>query len=127
MKKTQPVGRCLIERLQDPGVVFLTTAPLKECFPFFAAITTEIFVQQIDHGPEVAALFNVDLEEVAQVVLTGRSQAQMALLLDTRWFGIALGHDDTAEVGPVFAGDVLPDLFTEVIAEMDLAVGDPRV
>ena len=84
-------------------------------------------MQQIDHCPEVAALFNVDLEEVAQVVLAWRSQAQMALLLDTRWLGIALGHDDAAKVGPVFAGDVLPDLFTEVIAKMNLAVGDPRV
>jgi len=126
-EKAQPVGSSLVEGLQDPGIVFLATASLKECLAFFATVATEVFVQQIDHGPEVTALFNVDLEEVAQVVLAGRGQTQMALLLDTRGLSIALGHNDAAKVGPVFAGDVLPCLFPEVIAEMDLTVGIARI
>ena len=63
-----------------------------------------------------------DLEEVAQVVHAGRGQAQMTLLLYGCWLGVALRHDDAAQVGAVLARHVLPSFFTDMVAEMDLAV-----
>jgi hypothetical protein len=65
-------------------------------------------VQQIDHGPEVAALFDVDLEQVAQVVERGAGLAEQALLLDAGGLGVALGHDDAPQRVAVLAGHLLP-------------------
>src|SRR5450759_2399449 len=45
----------------------------------------------------------------------------MALLLDRRRLSIALCNDDAPQVGAVFAGNLLPCVFTFVLAEMDLA------
>ncbi len=70
---------------------------------------------------------DVDLEQVAQVVLAGAGQAQVALLLDRRRLGVALGDDDAAQVGAVLAGHVLPGLLALVVAEVDLAIGIARV
>ena len=64
----------------------------------------------------------VDLEQVAQVVHAGRSQAQVALLLHRRWLGIALCDDDAAQVGAVLARHVLPGFFADVVTEVNLAV-----
>ena len=118
----QPVGCLFIEGLQDAGVVFVAAVALQQSVGFFAAIFAKVFVQQINHGPQVAAFFHIDLEQIAQVVHAGRSQAQMALLLHRCWLGVALGHDDATQVGAVFARHVLPDFFTNVIAKMNLAL-----
>lgn len=90
---------------------------------FLAAVAAEVLVQQVDHGPQVAAFLDVDLEQVAQVVLAGRRQAQVTLLLDAGRLGVALGDDDAAQVGAVLAGHVLPGGLAQVVAEVDLAVG----
>src|SRR5665811_1408531 len=45
----------------------------------------------------------------------------MTLLLDRRRLSIALCNDDAPQVGAVFAGDLLPGIFTFVLAEMNLA------
>jgi hypothetical protein len=39
-------------------------------------------VQQVDHRPQVAAFFDVDLEQVAQVVEARAMRAERALLFD---------------------------------------------
>jgi hypothetical protein len=83
-EEAQPVWRFFIEGFEDAGVVGVAAVALQQGFAFFAAIFAEVFVQQIDHGPKVATLFHVHLEQVAQVVLAGAGQAQVALLLH-RW------------------------------------------
>jgi hypothetical protein len=75
----------------------------------------------------VAAFLDVDLEQVSQVVERRRGQAEVALLLDRRRLGVALGDDDPAQVGAVLAGHVLPGLLALVVAEIDLALGIGRV
>jgi hypothetical protein len=46
----------------------------------------------------------------------------VALLLDRCWLGVALRHDDAAQVSTVLARHVLPSFFTNVITEVNLAV-----
>ena len=72
----QPVRRGLVEGAQDARVVGVTRAASEQRFGFFAAIATEIAVQQVDHGPQVAAFFDVDLKNVAQVVEGGAGQCR---------------------------------------------------
>jgi len=49
-----------------------------------ASVGAEIFLQQVDHRPQMAAFLDVDLEQVAQVIERGRGLAEIALLLDGR-------------------------------------------
>ena len=51
----------------------------------------------------------------------------MTLLLNRCWLGVALGHDDPAQVGAVFARHILPSFFTNVIAKMNLALLITRI
>ena len=62
-----------------------------------AAVAAEMRVQQVDHGPEVAAFLDVHLEEVAHVVERWRSLAEMTLLLDACGLGVALDDDEAAQ------------------------------
>src|SRR3546814_5634220 len=75
-------------------------------------------------GVQTCALpiFDIDLEQIAQVVLRWRGQAQVALLLDRCRFGISLSHDDAAQIGAVFARRVLPDVAANLFAEVHLAI-----
>ncbi|MNX39019.1 hypothetical protein D3C86_693660 [compost metagenome] len=118
----QPVGRLFVEGPQDARIVRIAGAALQQRVGFLAAVAAEIAMQQVHHGPQVAAFFHVDLEQVAQVVLGRRGQAQMALLLDRSGFGVALRDDDAAQIGAVFAGHVLPHVPPHVFAEVDLAL-----
>src|SRR5882757_28401 len=70
----------------------------------------------------MAAFFDVDLEQVAQIVQRGRGQAEMALLFDRRGLGVALSDDDAPEIRAMFARHVLPDVGAEMIAKVDLAI-----
>ena len=45
----------------------------------------------------MAALLDVDLEQVAQVVERGADRAEPALLLDRRRLGVGLGDDQPAQ------------------------------
>jgi hypothetical protein len=115
----------LVEGAEDAWVVLVAAAALEQGFGFFTAVAAEVLVQQVDHGPQVAAFLDVDLEEVAQVVHDWGREAQVALLLHRCGLGVALRHDDAAQVGAVLAGHVLPGLFALVVAEMDLAAFSP--
>src|SRR6266498_413794 len=61
------------------------------------------------HRPQVPALLHVHLEEVAQVVDARAGVAEVALLLDRRWLGVALHHHQPAQRVAELAGDLLPD------------------
>ncbi len=126
-EKMRALIKVLVKGLQDAGVVFVTAVTLQQSIGFFTAISAKVFVQQIDHGPQVATFFHVNLKQVAQVVHARRCEAQMTLLLNRSWLGIALRHDDAAQVRSVFARHVLPNFFTFVIAKMNLTVLISRI
>ena len=49
--KTQPVADRLIKCAQDTRLVGVTRVPFQQLFRLFTAITSEICVEQIHHGP----------------------------------------------------------------------------
>ena len=59
----------------------MAASALEQRVGFLSAVTAKVLVKQVDHGPQVTALFNVDLEQIAQIIHTWRSQTKMALLL----------------------------------------------
>src|SRR5215510_6696536 len=119
----QPVRCLLVEGAEDARLVAVARAALQERLGLLAAVPAEVGIEQVDHRPEVAALLDVDLEQVAQVVERGTGGAEVALLLDRGGLGIALGDDEPAQDAAVLAGDVLPAGCAEVIAEPDRAPG----
>ena len=90
------------------GLSGVAGAALQQLLGLLAAVAAEIFVQQIDHRPEVAAFLDIHLEHVAHVVERGRGLAEMALLLDRGRLGVALDHDQPAQHGAIFARHFLP-------------------
>ena len=87
------------------------------------ALAAEVGVQQVDHRPQVTALLDVDLEQVAQVVQAGRGGAEAALLLDARRLGVALDDDEALQLRAVLPGHLLPGRLALVLAEGDAPVG----
>src|ERR1700687_19665 len=69
----------------------------------------------------MTAFFDIDLENVAQVVEGRAGETQHFLLLDGGGFGVALRDDDAPENGTIFSGDVLPGGLAFVDAKIDLA------
>ncbi len=121
-EEAEPVVDGFVEGGEDAGFVGVTGAALEHFLGFFAAIATEEAVEEVDHGPEVAAFFDVDLEEVAEVVEGGAGLTEEALLFDGGGFGVALGDDEAAEGIAVFAGDLVPDGLAFVLSEADEGV-----
>jgi len=58
----------LIKSFEDARLVGIAAAPFEQSVSFVATIATEISVQQVNHRPKVAALFNVHLKQIAQVI-----------------------------------------------------------
>ena len=119
----QPVRRRFVERAEHARLVGVAGAALQQLGGFLAAVAAEIFLQQIDHRPEMAAFLDIDLKHVAQVVERRRGLAEMALLLDRGRLGVALDDDQAAQHGAIFARHVLPDRLAVMAAERNLAVG----
>src|SRR5262249_58510867 len=67
-EERQPIRCLLVKCAQHTRSVRITRATLKQSFSFIAAIGAKVFLQQINHGPEMTTLFYVDLEQVAHVV-----------------------------------------------------------
>src|SRR5215218_9965945 len=65
----------------------------------------------------MAALFDIDLEQVAHVVERRRGLAEVPLLLNRSGLGVALYHDQTAQHGAMLARDFLPGRLTVVRAK----------
>ncbi len=78
----QPIGRAFVESAKNAGIIDLPALALEQRLRLLAAVLAEIFDQEINHRPQVAAFLDVDLEEVAHVVEARRCCAQVALLLD---------------------------------------------
>src|SRR5437870_13399304 len=81
-EKVQPVVARLIECFEDARFVRIAAAPLQQRISLIAAVAAKISVQQINHGPEMPALFDVYLKKIAQVVKRRTSVAELSLLLD---------------------------------------------
>ena len=58
----QPVGGGLVESPQDAGTVDVAGMTRQQQFGLFPPVAPEIGVQQIDHRPQMAPLFHIDLE-----------------------------------------------------------------
>ena len=121
-EERQPVRRRLVEGAEHARLVGVAGAALQQLVGLLAAVAAEIFLQEIDHRPEVAAFLDIDLEQVAHVVERRRGLAEMALLLDRGRLGVALDDDQAAQHGAIFARHVLPGRLAVVLAERNLAV-----
>ena len=100
-----------VSSLKAPSMRGLSASPerrLQQLVGLLAAVLAEILVQQVDHGPQVPAFLDVDLEQVAHVVERGRGLAEVALLLDARGLRVALDDDQAAQHGAVLARHLLP-------------------
>src|SRR5262249_33329953 len=106
-EEREPVRRRLVEGAEDARPVAIARAPLEQVFRLLAAIASEMRIEQVDHGPEMPALLDVDLEDVAKIVERGTGAAEVALLLHRRRFRIALRDDQPAKRAPVLTGDLL--------------------
>ena len=65
----------------------------------------------------MAALFDVHLKKIPEVVERRAGFAQLALLLDRRGLGVALRDDDAAQAVAELAGHLLIDRLAVVVAE----------
>src|SRR5215470_8887156 len=91
-----------------------------------APVAAKIGVEQIHHRPKMPSFFDIDLEQVAQVVERRAGKAEPALLLNRRRLGIALGNDEPPQARPVLARHLLPDRLANVVAKTDSPI-DHRI
>ena len=120
----EPVRRRLVEGTEQTRAVAVARLPAQQILGLLAAVAPEIFLQQVDHRPQMAGLLDIDLEQIAQIVERRRGAAEMALLLDRGGLGVALDDDQAAQHRAVFARHFLPGRFPLMRAEADPAVGD---
>ena len=116
--------------LNAPRMRGLSASPERrssERFGFFAAIAAKIAMQQVDHGPKMAAFFYVHLKNIAQVVQRRAAHAQQPLLFDGGRLGVTLRDDHAAQSGAVFTGNFLPGRLALMHAEIYLAAGIARL
>jgi hypothetical protein len=100
----------------------VAAAAREQFLGLLAPVASEVTLQQVDHRPQMASLFDVYLEQIAKVVERRRGTSQMALLFDRGGFGVALRDDDAAQLLAVFAGHLLPGIQFGMIAEADFAL-----
>ena len=108
MKNDSQSGVSSLNAPRMRGDVLAAGVALQQRLGLLAALPAEVGVQQVDHRPEVPALLDVDLEQVAQVVQARRGRAEVALLLDRGRLGVALDDDQPLQVRPVLARHLLP-------------------
>ena len=123
-EKRQPVRDRLVEGAENARLVRVARVAREQLFRFLAPVAAEMRVQQIHHGPQVAAFLHVHLEQVAQVVERRAGVAEQVLLFDRGGLGVALGHDQAAELGAELARHLLPYRLTDAVAKADAPVGD---
>ena len=97
-EEVEPVVDRLVEGFEDPRLVAVAALALEQLLRLVAAVAAEVGVQQVDHRPEVAALFDVHLKQVAQVVQARTALAEQPLLLDARRLGVALRDDQPPQL-----------------------------
>ena len=108
MKKSSQFSIGSLNAPRMRGLSGVAAPPLEQLLGLLAAVAAEVRVEQVDHRPQVPALLDVDLEQVAQVVEARAALRRAALLLDARRLGVALRHDEPAQRVAELAGDLLP-------------------
>jgi hypothetical protein len=119
MKNDSQSGRRLVEGAEHARMVGIARRPAQQLLGLLAPVAAEILVQQVDHRPQMPALLDIDLEQVAHVVERRRGLAEMALLLDRGRLGVALDDDQAAQHGAVLARHLLPGGLAGVLAARD--------
>ena len=122
----QPVRRFLIECAEHTRRFFGTRRAAQQIIRLFAPVLPEVFLQQVDHRPEVAPFLHVHLEKVPHVIKRRRGEAEEALLFDRARLRVALDNDQALQQVAVFARHFLPGLFTEMLAAGNDPVLDLR-
>ncbi len=64
----QPIRRRLVEGAQHARLVGVAGAPLQQFGRLLTSVAAEIFLQNVDHRPEMAAFLDIDLEDITEVV-----------------------------------------------------------
>ena len=121
-EEVEPGVDRLVEGLEHARRVVVAAAAFEQRLGLLAAVAPEVRVQHVDHGPEMAAFLDVDLEQVAQVVEARAMGAERALLFDAGGLGVALDHDQAAQLVAEFAGHFLPHRLALEVAEADAAI-----
>ena len=116
-EKGQPVRRGFVEGPQHAGFVGVSRAPHQQIIGLLATIATEIFLEEVDHRPEMTSLLHIDLKQIAQVIEGRCGGAEMTLLLDRARLGIPLDDQHPAHQRAVFAGNFLPDRLAIMLTE----------
>ncbi len=122
-EELQPVRGLLVEGAEDAGRIKVSRVSFQQLLGFFAALAAEVGVQQVHHRPEVPSLFDVDLEQISQVVQAGCGVAEDALLLDGCRLGVTLHGDQAHQLGAVLPRHFLPRRLALVLSERDRAFG----
>src|SRR5262249_16242243 len=63
--EVEPVVARLIEGLKNPWLIRIPATTFEERISFVATVTSKISVQQINHRPQMAPLFDVHLKQIA--------------------------------------------------------------
>src|SRR3954470_21302021 len=116
-EEREPIRRRLVERAEHPWAVGIARASAQQIVRLLAAVAAEIFLQQIDHCPEMADLLDLDLEQIAQVVERRRGLAEVALPLHRWRLGVALDHDQAAQHVAMLPRHFLPGRLAVMLAE----------
>src|ERR1700722_5974399 len=70
----------------------------------------------------MTSFFDVNLEQITQVVQRRTGLTQAPLLLDRSRLGVALRHDQSAQCTAIFAWNFLPRRFALMIAKRDFSI-----
>jgi hypothetical protein len=124
-EECEPVTRGFVECAENPRRVHASRVPHQELLGLLASFATEEGMEQVDHRPEMAALLDVDLEQIAQVIQARRRESEQTLLLDRSRLGVSLNHEQTLESGTIFARHLLPRRRPHVLAKRDAPIGFP--
>src|SRR6185437_10615438 len=122
-EERQPVADRLVEGAEDARLVGVARMARQQFFRLLAPVAAEIGMQQINHRPEMAALLDIDLEQVAQIVERGAAMAEQPLLFDRGGLGVALRDDEAAQGRAMLARHLLPGRLAHLVAEADAALG----
>ncbi len=125
-EEVEPVLDRLVEGAEDTGLLHGTGASRQKLRGLGLPVSAEVALEQVDHRPEVSAFLDIDLEKAPQVIEAGRGLAETALLLHRSRLGVPLHRDETPKHGAEFAGHLLPNRRSAIIATGDGAAGDRR-
>src|ERR1700685_1304288 len=95
-EECEPMICLLVKCSENAGIIRVPRSPLQKICRLFTSVFTEITVQEVNHCPQMPALFYIHLEKIAHVIERGRSPAQQALLLNRCRLRIALRDDDSS-------------------------------